>query len=290
MLKCWLCFLFFLVCVPSVKAQELVVRGLYPNPVTDEQNEWILIENQQEASIAAQSCLVNDTVGSVKQASLPAMSAGQLLKLSRSASGITLNNSQDSVELTCEGEMVAQTALYEQIGEDQVWWLSNQGHWLIQNITDFLERLHNRNWDEEAEPEEVVVGVTQPENNDEATNSAKVEEKLQPEQKISIQEKESTTIANAKPELDYQKHLQLPAVSSSLNHTESSHEATVEETTRAAQLEYPQIDREQELAQFKAWKREALTGSLSLIFAGGCWLMISVPPLWSWYNEKRLLW
>lgn len=246
-------------------AAQVTLRAIYPNPPGSDEGEWIAVENLDSASASAETYSLRDTAGSVKTYQLAALGPGELRIVAATQSGITLNNTGEAVELLA-GAMVAQRSPdYVASAEGKVW-LQLLTSWQEVDLAEYLDRAANRRWgqavavdQETVEPVPVVptaVVVNPPTKSPlaDAPANRPIRERRLPQLKPPV-----TTPSPVPP-------IAWPAP--------------------------PEPEYESEMAVFLGWKREALAGSLALVFAGLSLLLLAVPPLdrvWRWLRDELML-
>lgn len=130
---------------------DLIISEFVPNPVGNDDGEWVEIYNASNQAIDLLGWQIDDQDGGSKPyifATSTIISGGGFLVLDRSISQITLNNNEDSVRVLTPMSEVWQEAKYQNIPEGQsyAWDLVNQ-EWYINdspspgqvNVVDNLE-------------------------------------------------------------------------------------------------------------------------------------------------------
>lgn len=257
---------FFL--APAVRAYDLRLRAILPNPPGSDESEWIAVENVSPATISAQLYSLRDVYGSIKTFGLGSFLPLELKTILASQSGIMLNNTEEQIELLYLGQVVESSPRLVASQEGKVFIQLDSG-WKEINEAEYRERQAGRNWSWLAdvgreEPDEANPAVVQlPEN-------AKREDG---EEEISPND-DTVSIQRAFPKL--------------LRGTSFL-------ATPSGLLSWPippEPDYEREMDVFLGWKREALLGSLLLIFGGTCLISLTLPPvsdIWRWLREELLL-
>lgn len=259
------CFFAFLLAlsVGKVSAFDLQIRAVFPNPVGIDTSEWVAIENTSAATISAGLYLLRDTTGSTKTASLSAFRPYEVKTITATQSGITLNNSGESVELLYGSSVIDSTANFIATQEGTVFLKLNES-WVEVSLNEYQERLATKNWLVIREEAREVVFDNDFENEVEGG----MEVSLVP----SHMEK-SRAVNRKLPRLFLAQSSATPS---------------------AGMLwpVPPEPHYDQEMALFLDWKKRAIIGSLSLIFGGTSLLFVSAPPLlkmWRWLREEVFL-
>ena len=255
---------------------RVVLRALYPNPEGSDTAEWIVVSNESSATISAQKVSIEDTVGATQVYTLPgALPVGAVQLIMASESGVSLNNSEDSVVLSLAGEELERSERYENAPEKQVWWQADDGVWRWSEVTAFLERLTMKNfvW-------QVVEHTSQAQEGEVAATSGVTGNLLPRQQPLVPRVSESPThteslVASPTPTFMHEPMQLSPTNRSSLS----------TETRRIADIPFPDYDFQGEKDRFVRWKQQALLGSGSLIFGGASWFVWSAPYWW-----ERYLW
>lgn len=246
---------------------SIVLRALAPNPVGSDDWEWIALENTSSASVSAQMLSIKDIEGSVVTYQLSGwFGPGELKVISRSSSGITLNNTSDSVLLLENGLQIDTTDRYEGLAEGEVWVLFADGEWRATSESEYQQMASERVW-----------SLTSPSPSPTPASSPQASSSTPKilSTRASPLPSGETPSPTSNP-IDFQTIFSLPVL------------ASPHFSTEAARLELPSpppLDWEPELNVFMAWKRKALAGSLALIFGGVIWFLIALTRLITWYNE-----
>lgn len=257
-------FLFFVFSVGKIQASDVRILAVFPNPVGNDSGEWIAVENMREATVAAGLYWLRDTVGSTKTASLSAFQPSERKTIHASQSGITLNNTGESVELLSGGVVVDTTPTLIATREGMVFFRS-ENTWIEITLDEYFERLTT---------EYLVPGVSRESEQDEQEDSREGPELFLPSvtRQISKPEIENRVISRKLPKF-------LPA-------------ATVATPSSFSWPTPPKPWYEQEMDVFLEWKRKAIFGSLSLMFGGICLLLVASPPVlrfWQWLRGEIFL-
>lgn len=262
----FLCFFFLL--AQTSRAYDLRLRSVFPNPTGSDEGEWIAVENISQATISAQLYAVRDVYGSVKTFGLGSFSPLELKTVLASQSGITLNNTEEMVELLYLGEVIESSPKLVASQEGKVFVRLESG-WNEVSEAEYLARKGERRWgvpspvnDSESKTEN--PGVVQLLENAEGESGA--EEILPNRDDLSVKRVFPSFLKRTRPS----------ATPSGLPSWPMP----------------PEPDYDQEMAVFLEWKREALVGSLALIFGGACLLTVTLPPvptIWRWLREELLL-
>ncbi len=281
----WLAGLVFFGLAGRVWAAELHLRAIYPNPPGNDTGEWLAVENNGTASVAAGLASLRDKFGSTKTYLLPALSAQELKIITASESGITLNNTREAVELLKQNVVIDASPEFVASQEGMVFIQLNEG-WREISLAEYLERQLNRNWS--------TVAVTEDDDSTEPdTTTATVSATFTPLPW-------ATLIAPAPDRAAKQVELSsdLPTQASPaplpyrVPHLFTGSPARA---SPAGELNWPlppEPDYDAEMQVFLDWKRRALFGSLALVWGGLCWLLLVIPPppvLWHWLRDELLL-
>lgn len=117
------------------KAGDLLITEFLPNPVGNDDAEWIELYNASAKNIDLVGWQLDDEDGGSKAyafATSTVISAGSFLVVDRNASQITLNNSADSVRLLTPLNEVWQEVKYEKIPEGQSYaWDLGNNEWFV---------------------------------------------------------------------------------------------------------------------------------------------------------------
>ncbi len=266
-LVCFVLSMFFLFPFSTeARASSALIRAVYPNPPGSDTAEWILIENASNVLIPANSISVQDTEGSSHTFVLPQdLGVDEFVYLSASESGIALNNATDSVIAKLGSAVIHSTEPYTDAPEGQVWWVSDAGEWSWEESASFLQRVVEGDFlvvSEETEvdaedAEETVLDVTPPEKD------------LQRE-KTPDQVTQHTT-----PEEQQAKRSYAAIAHTLLEQGSGAPAVSVEN-----EVTFPEYDFDQEKKEFVAWKRQALLGSLLMVFGGVVLSVLGVPFWW----------
>lgn len=279
MVRRWLVWgaVYLVLGVRSVSVQatspEVLIRAVYPNPVGDETEEWVMLENTAEASISGQWEL-SDGTGAIKTYGWETVAPG-FVKIPRTLSKISLNNDQDWVSLSLDGNLVAVSEPYDNLDEGLIWVQLSAG-WQAITEADFELRAAAGDWqsdpeitdiEEETSQEESVVPVPTPRPTP-AAAAARGDPQPTP----------------GPPEIPYQEWLTAPHLSA------FPPPGGTDSAVTSPLPSYPTIDGAAQRRLYVQWQRQALAGSYLLLFAGLCGEVISVPVLLRWYNEKQCIW
>ncbi len=277
-------------------ASDYFIRAVLPNPVGSDTQEWILLEKSPTASNVA-TLVVKDGLGAVqsyeKQVSF---SYDNLASLPRSESGLSLNNDADWVELWQSGAIIDQSGLFENLSEGFVW-TRLATHWLALSAQDFERRLEDHDWEEESD--------NQKENDQDEDNNAEDEPNEKPHEEPNETQKslasnhgavtpesvapeqqtdQSILQSPSTPEVQYQQWLIIPQLAAPLLATRSA------SITPRSPPAYPQIEGESERQQFELWRQKAILGGFGFLFSGMCFVIVALPPVCHWYNERQCIW
>lgn len=241
-----------------------LVRAIYPNPPGSDTGEWVMIENPDSATVSANVLTLSDTQGSLKTWRMTTpLEPQSLTTFLFSQTGISLNNAKDGVVLASGSGVLDTSAEYVNADEGFVWWRSTTG-WTYSLAADFQGRAALRQWElpvpeddsgHDPEPTTVVASPT-PVPRVMSPSAAK-REVSQPENVTAVP---SPSLAP----------LKLPTLIA----------VTTPYVPRTPLPSAPPIpDPDAEVATFVAWQKQAIGGSLAVMFAGVCWLTIALPPL-----------
>lgn len=259
---------FFFLLAQTSRAYDLRLRAVFPNPIGSDEGEWIAVENISQATFSAQLYAIRDVYGSVKTFGMGSFLPFELKTVLASQSGITLNNTEEMVELLYLGEVIESSPKLVASQEGKVFVRLESG-WNEISESEYLARKGERRWGVPSpvngrESETENPGVVQLPENPERESEA--EEILPNRDDLSVQRVFPTFLRGARSS----------ATPSGLPSWPMP----------------PEPDYDQEMAVFLEWKREALVGSLSLIFGGVCLLTVTLPPvpaIWRWLREELLL-
>lgn len=260
----------FLSVVVVVEANEsdskMQVRALLPNPQGSDTEEWILLENSSLESIEPNLYELQDTEGATQIYTIESrLEPGELFFLNATMSGIALNNAQDSLQLSLSGNLIQQTPPYTDAQDNQVWWQSDDGKWQWEELSAFLVRVTEKNFHvsqsgtESTTPAQTKVETTTPRRNTDTVTTPTPDIVMQLEEK---------PYAAVMPQLLSQS---LPAIAAG---------------ERLSDISFPDFNFSDEKEQFVIWKRNALMGSLLLIWGGICFIVICFPYWWEWYRWR----
>ena len=116
-----------------VYSDNIIINELYPNPSGDSSAEWIELYNNSSEDIDLKDWILEDTQGSIHQYQFidsTIIRAFGFLLLSRTETGITLNNDRDGVKLIKPNGVILYTTLEFSDGE-KGWSFArtNSGSW-----------------------------------------------------------------------------------------------------------------------------------------------------------------
>ena len=315
----WL-FLFWLV-VQVLASDEIIIRALYPNPPGSDEAEWILLENTTDQTLPG-NYILRDGAGKVVEYQHNDQLQPGYLEIPRSLSKITLNNDSDWVELWQNDELVDISDTYKNLTEGKVF-VKLDDAWSVIDLEDFQTRLENNDWlvvpaekeDEEADNQDQnnntqsqgtpkPVSITAPSatpkhypsNTGADISKPGIDNTITKNGDDNLSTPDSGLEQNEvdrqlSTDFSYQQSLILPILKPRLDVLEVNQDSNdTNEAPAASPPVYPIPDVAAEQAVFLNWQRRALFGSLSLIFSGLCWELISVPRLWHWYNDRQCRW
>ncbi|MCD8484684.1 hypothetical protein LRY65_04555 [Candidatus Woesebacteria bacterium] len=248
------------------------VRAVFPNPQGSDTTEWILIENNGSQPLTSGEITVRDTEGSVHGFTVAEeIAAGDFLFLPATVSGIALNNSTDTVEIVQNNTVMFTSKPYQDAEEDQVWWVSDENAWQWSPVAEFLVRLDNGDF--------AVSPSSQEEENTSPTPDLQGLPAVTPHP-ASVNEADpestpDTPLVTPTPYLGQSPHLEASLATLS-----------AQQQMPSEPLAFPQFDFSAQEDRFMQWKRQALLGSLLMIFSGGCFLVICVPYFWERYHWR----
>ncbi len=115
--------------------ENLIISEFIPNPVGSDDNEWVELYNNHTQSIELLGWFLDDQDGGSKPhlfSSSTVILPGEFKVFSRLETGLTLNNSNDSVRLLTPLKEVWQEATFDSIkeGESYAWDFENQ-EWFV---------------------------------------------------------------------------------------------------------------------------------------------------------------
>ena len=114
---------------------ELIISEFIPNPVGSDDYEWIELQNRADQKIDLLGWYLDDQEGGSRPyvfATSTVILSGDFLVVSRELSGLTLNNSEDSIRLLTPLQEVWQEVAYNKIPEGQTMaWDDLNNEWFI---------------------------------------------------------------------------------------------------------------------------------------------------------------
>ncbi len=268
-------FVFFWSSVGSAQAQstDLLVRAVFPNPLGSDSNEWILLENSTLNTIPSTTLSLQDTIGAVKTYKIPFdIQPGSFTFVSATESGIALNNLEDTVQLVREGQVIDQSFLYSNAQDDQVWWRSESGEWQWESISEFMTRIETKNFTLVSEEEDVASPSSSP--------------SLVVSYNEGDLEKESSMNSLDTASLNIESPRVTKYLGTSHSLTPHLEETELYKKPSLKDIDFPEFDFERETALFVWWKKQALIGSLCLVFGGSCWVCLCFPYWWQKYRWR----
>ncbi len=256
--------------LPAPVIATVKLRAIYPNPPGSDDGEWVAVENVG-ASVSGELYSIRDAVGTVKNFSIESLAVNELRLIYASQSGITLNNAGESVELLSQGILLESSPSYMASEEGKVWLQLDSG-WREVSLADFFERLIHRNWSVVEDPQAIDTDELEP------SLPTLLPQSLPFDQGQRLPTAAPAGSPPLKPpdrRLPQLKRLPIASAAASWDWPTA-----------------PEPDYQAEIATYARWKREALFGSLSLMFAGGCWLILISPSLmavWQWFRDELML-
>lgn len=127
--------------IPTTYSSNIKINELLPNPSTDEATtEWLEIKNEENISVDLCGWKVVDASGKTYIFSADDLTtiipAGGYLVLSRTVSGIALNNSNEEIKLFQPNDNLLQTVTYlDSAQEDYSYARDSENNWQWTNIT-----------------------------------------------------------------------------------------------------------------------------------------------------------
>lgn len=256
--------------VNPIWARSLIIRAIYPAPA-DGEFEWVLLENLEDTSISLQGLAVSDAVGKVVIASLSGTLAAKTgYFVTASVSGITLNNAGDAVRLWQGSEMVEQSESYLDAPKGKVWYYDGE---------EWSWRTGSRSGTSFVPDQVLFHGET---NAEESTNITFNQERTREEffSALSDEEKDKKSIPEEEKEniLLYKGKFVTPIFWQSIDNSAKNQ---VRE-----RFGVPEPDWTRENDQAREWLQAGQLAITACLFASICWLSISLPFWWEWWQTK----
>lgn len=123
----WIILVLFIISPVSASAQSSIeISEFLPNPPgNDEEGEWIELQNMADTPVSLEGWQISDVYGSTKtygfggeDGTFPVMDPGAFLLLSRSVTGITLNNDAEQIVLADPEGRAVVSGLFSPVQED----------------------------------------------------------------------------------------------------------------------------------------------------------------------------
>jgi hypothetical protein len=254
------------------------LRALYPNPIGDDADEWILLEKDNQVSGLWQ---IRDGVGKIVEWNIPESSTSGWLKVEKNNSGISLNNTDDWIELWQDDILVELSDAYSNIAEGVVWTKLDDG-WFEVSLQEFETKLAENRWwsipPVSPEPSPVISASPQSLVSPKVTPASFPTGETVP---VTV-----TTIDKNRPvDTPSYQNLQMPKLYSTITSSESAVLGVISDLP-----DYPLPSQQEETRIFRAWQKKAFVGAFGFLLAGVSFELAAVPSLLRWYNDRQCRW
>jgi hypothetical protein len=258
----------------TVRAQDVVLRALLPNPQGSDTNEWLALENTTTASISAQLYQLRDVSGAVTVYNPKGSWPAGVSRWPQSTTKINLNNEVDQIQLrlASNSAVIQISDQYTQASDDQVWLWCDDHVWRWVSLAEYTTREATRNWNC-AEVEDVASTSTElatptPNPTPLATTSQSIVSTPLPTQRSTTT---SPTPSTDPTTINWQRLLRMPGLSATAA-------AKIPSAPPIIIPKSPPFDGHTQ-AEWHRWQQRAIAGSLAIFFGGACWFILALPTL-----------